>query len=193
MRNVEFNIHWRDIEGWAWEEITVRIGYTPYTHFEEILTWCSGEVREFHFSALGKLCEWWARTMRKRAYRLVDVCEELAGRELNDIIESGGFRDDWTAISQLCEAWLMTRISFDHTSSITNVLIVALTNETHFEEGSTEWTGHQIVVDWKSIGSNYHKYLERHEKNYDSRAKDCQVHAVRGSRASCQRRLKCWI
>jgi hypothetical protein len=36
-----------------------------------------------------------ARAMRKiTAYRLVDVFEELAGRELNDIIESRGLRDD---------------------------------------------------------------------------------------------------
>ena len=64
---------------------------------------------------------------------------------------------------------------------------MGLTQKTHFEEGSTECIIHRCVVNWKSIGSNYHKYLERHEKNYDSRAKDCQVHAVRGSRASCQR------
>ena len=36
-------------------------------------------------------------------YRLVDVGEELGGRELNDIVESWGCRDDETAINQLCE------------------------------------------------------------------------------------------
>ena len=50
--------------------------------------------------------------MRKRAYRLVDVCEELLGRELNDIFESRGLRDDETAINQLCGAWLVARINF---------------------------------------------------------------------------------
>jgi hypothetical protein len=30
----------------------------------------------------------------RRAYRLVDVSDDLAGRELNDIIESRGLRDD---------------------------------------------------------------------------------------------------
>jgi hypothetical protein len=43
----------------------------------------------------------------RSAYRLVDVREELAGRELNNIIESRGLRDDETAIDQLREAWLV--------------------------------------------------------------------------------------
>jgi hypothetical protein len=68
---------------------------------------------------------------------LVDVYEELAGRELNIIVESLGLRNDETAINQLCEAWLVARINFDNTS-ITNFLIAGLTNETHFEEGSRE-------------------------------------------------------
>jgi hypothetical protein len=68
---------------------------------------------------------------------LVDVSDELARRELNDILESRGLRDDETAINQLCEAWLVARINFDNTS-ITNFLIAGLTYETHFEEGSRE-------------------------------------------------------
>ena len=35
---------------------------------------------------------------------MVDVLEELAGRELNNIIERRGLRDDETAIGQLYEA-----------------------------------------------------------------------------------------
>ena len=69
---------------------------------------------------------------------MVDVYEEFLGRELNDIFESWGFRDDETAINQLCEAWLVARINFDGTSSITNVAIVGLTQETHLEEGGSE-------------------------------------------------------
>jgi hypothetical protein len=72
---------------------------------------------------------------------------------LNDIVESGGFRDDETAINQLCEASLVARINFDKTSSITNIPIVALTYETHFEESSRECINHRLVVDWKSIRS----------------------------------------
>ena len=40
--------------------------------------------------------------MRKdygETYRLVNVWEELAWRELDDISEGGGFRDDETAIN----------------------------------------------------------------------------------------------
>jgi hypothetical protein len=81
---------------------------------------------------------------------LVNVKKELARRELNDIVKSRGFRDDETAINQLCEAWLVGRINFD---SITNILIVALTYETHFEEGSSECINHRLVVNWKSIRS----------------------------------------
>ena len=45
-------------------------------------------------------------------------------------------------------AWLVatTRINFDDTSSITN-LILGLTDVTHFEEGSTEFRDHQVMVD----------------------------------------------
>ena len=81
----------------------------------------------------------------------------------------------------------MVRINFDETSSMSDIIIVGLTQETHFEEGSSECINHRCVVNWKSIRSNYHQYLERHEKNYDSRAKDCQVHAVRESRANCKK------
>ena len=152
MRNVEFNIHCRDIERWAWEEITIRIGYT---HFEEIeLTWCSGEVGEFLFSTLYPVV-WVICKSNERghgwAYRLVDVGEELAGRELDVIFESRRFRDDWTAVGQLyevCQWLLVTRINLDDTLSITN-LILFLAQVTHFKEGSTEFTDHQIVVDWK--------------------------------------------
>ena len=47
---------------------------------------------------------------------MVDVYEEFLGRELNDIFESRGFRDDETAINQLCEAWfkLVARINSGH-------------------------------------------------------------------------------
>ena len=72
------------------------------------------------------------------AYRLVDVFEELAGRELNFIIESRRLRNDWTAINQLCEAcqWLVVgRIKFD---GITNFMILGLTQETHFVVGSSK-------------------------------------------------------
>ena len=117
------------------------------------------------------------------AYRLVDVFEELTGRELNFIIESWRFGDNWTAINQLYEAWLEDGIKFDGSSSITNFMILGLTQETHFEEGSSKWIDHQLVVDWKYIWSRLSSILEKN----DSRAKDCQVHAVRGSRASCQR------
>ena len=44
---------------------------------------------------------------------------------------------------------------------MTNVLIVGLTQETHFEEGSSEWIDHQFVVDWKSIRSDDHQYMKR--------------------------------
>ena len=42
---------------------------------------------------------------------MVNVSEELAGRELDDIIDSRGCRDDETAINQLCKAcqWLVAR------------------------------------------------------------------------------------
>jgi hypothetical protein len=49
----------------------------------------------------------------------LDVGEELAGRELNDIVESRGCGDDETAINQLCETGLVERINFDKSSSIT--------------------------------------------------------------------------
>ena len=64
-------------------------------------------------------------------------------------------------------------------------MIVVLTQETHFKEGSSESSDHQFMIDWKSIGSD--EIIDIYEKNDDSRAKDCQVHAVRGSRESCQR------
>jgi len=63
--------------------------------------WCSEEVREWHFIT-----------------RLVNVIEELVGRELNYILESRGLRNDETAVHQ--------------------IVIVGLTQETHFEEGSGE-------------------------------------------------------
>ena len=88
------------------------------------------------------------------------------------------------SINYAREEWLVFRINFDDTSSIANLFIVGLTQETHFEEGSSERIDHQLVVDWKSIRSDGHQYMK---ENGDSRAKDCQVHAVRGSRASCQR------
>ena len=44
------------------------------------------------------------------AYRLIDVFEELAGRELNFIIKSRRSRDDRTAINQLWGEWLVARI-----------------------------------------------------------------------------------
>ena len=69
---------------------------------------------------------------------MVNVFEEFLGRELNVIVESRGLRDDKAAINQLCEAWLVASINFDDTSLITNVMIVSLTQETHFEEGSSE-------------------------------------------------------
>ena len=43
----------------------------------------------------------------------------------------------------------MVRLNSDDMSLITNVVIVGLTQVTHFEEGSTEFTDHQVVVDWK--------------------------------------------
>jgi hypothetical protein len=81
---------------------------------------------------------------------LVDVSEELAGRELNDIVESRGCRDDRTAIGQLSEAcqWLVARKNLVDKSSITNLRLL-LTQETHFEEGLTELFDHQAVVNWK--------------------------------------------
>ena len=36
----------------------------------------------------------------------------------------------------------MARINFDDTSSITNVMIIGLTQETHSEEGISEFSGH---------------------------------------------------
>jgi hypothetical protein len=77
----------------------------------------------------------------------------LARWELNDIVKSRGFRDDETAINQLqcVEAWLVARIHFDNTTSITNIPIVALTYETHFEKGGSECINHCLVVNWKSI------------------------------------------
>jgi hypothetical protein len=98
-----------------------------------------------------------------RAYRrLVNVREELARRELNDIVKSRGFRNDETAINQLQAAaeWLAAsriNLNFDKISLITtNILIVALTYETHFEEGSSECINHRLVVNWKSISSDDH-------------------------------------
>ena len=41
------------------------------------------------------------------------------------------------------ETWLVVRINFDKTSSITNVPILGLTNETHFEEGGSECIIHR--------------------------------------------------
>ena len=38
-----------------------------------------------------------------------------------------------------CEEWLVVaRINFDDTSSITDVFVVGLAQETHFEEGRSE-------------------------------------------------------
>ena len=82
----------------------------------------------------------------------------------------------------------MAKINFDdHTLSITNVVIVGLAQETHFEESSSELKVHKFVVGWKSIRSDSDDLQCRLEKNDDSLAMDCQKHAVRGSRASCQR------
>ena len=82
---------------------------------------------------------------------MVDVSEELAGRELNDIVESRGFRDEETAINQLCEVSLVVaRINFEDASSITNLRLL-LTQETHFDEGITELDVHPGVIDWKSL------------------------------------------
>lgn len=90
---------------------------------------------------------------------MLDVSEELAGRKLNNIIERWGCRDDEAAINQLCKAWLVARINSDDISSITNVPIVGLTYETHFEEGSSECIIHRLVADCKSIRSDDHQYL----------------------------------
>jgi hypothetical protein len=93
---------------------------------------------------------------------LVDVCEEFLGRELNDISERRGIRDEETAINQLCEVWLVARINFDDTtSSITNVTVMGLTQETHFEKGTRKFIIHQVVADWKSIRSDDHTYMKR--------------------------------
>ena len=101
-----------------------------------------------------------ARAMRKiTAYRLIDVFEELARRELNFIIESRGLRDDWTTVNHLYGARLVARIKFD-ISSITNLMVLLLTQETHFEVGSSEWIYHQLVVDWKSICSDLNTWKE---------------------------------
>ena len=79
---------------------------------------------------------------------MVNVGEELAGRELDFIVERRGFGDDETAINQLCrEAWLMARLNFNRTSSITNIPILGLTDETHFEEGCSECIIHRLVTD----------------------------------------------
>ena len=160
MRKIEFNIHWRDIERWAWEE-TIST-YTLYLFWKKKLTWCSGEVRECHFSTLGHWCErlkeQWERAPCRWAYRLVNVGEELAGRELNDIFERRGWRDDETAINQLCETQLVVKINFDETSSITDITIVGLTQETHFEEGSREWPCAFIIVRWLTAVLEIHPF-----------------------------------
>ena len=78
----------------------------------------------------------------------------------------------------------MAKINFEDTPSITNFMVVGLTQETHLEEGSSEMSDHQFVVGWKSIRSDD---LQCIKKNDDSLAKDCQKHAVRGSRDNCQR------
>ena len=47
---------------------------------------------------------------------MINVFEELVGRELNFIFESWGFGDDETAINQLFGAWLVVapaKINFD--------------------------------------------------------------------------------
>jgi hypothetical protein len=49
-----------------------------------------------------------------------------------------------------------SKINFDDMSSITNVSIVGLTQETHLKEGSSKFIIHQVVVDWKSIHSDDH-------------------------------------
>ena len=71
---------------------------TLYTHFEEIyLPGAVVRLGNAMSAHLGHYVSVVARTMRKNhgePYRLVDVCEELARRELNDIIESRGLRDD---------------------------------------------------------------------------------------------------
>ena len=80
---------------------------------------------------------------------MVDVSEELARRELNDIIKSRGLRDEDTAISQLYEAWLVVariNFKFGDTSLITNLSFL-LTQVTHFDEGVTELVNHLGVVD----------------------------------------------
>ena len=53
----------------------------------------------------------------------------------------------------------MTRINVDDhdISLITNVVIVGLTYETHFEEGSRECINHRLMVNWKSIRSDDHQ------------------------------------
>ena len=57
----------------------------------------------------------------------------------------------------------MAWINSGNTSLITHVFVVSLTQETHFEEGSSERINHQLVVDWKSTrhGSDDHQYIKR--------------------------------
>ena len=167
MRNVEFNIHWEDCDRWAW---------------------FSGEFGEWGFSTLGDLREWlegqWERS--GWAYRLVDVGEELAGRELNDIFESRRFRNDEAAINQLCKGCqsLVARINFDDKSL--TFLLLAWPMRPILKKAAAN----ELIINWWSTGNSSIRILEHMKSiNDDLRAKDCQVHAVRESRASCQRHL----
>ena len=106
------------------------------------------------------------RTMRKvtTTYWLVYVTEEFLGRELRQVelrqvehysraVKSRGCRNDCAAINQLCdEASSVTRtwVNRDNISN-TNVFILGLAQEAHFEEGLSEWIDHQRLVNWKSI------------------------------------------
>ena len=47
----------------------------------------------------------WLYGLSQRAYRLVDIFEELLGRELNYIFERSGCRNDRAAVDQLRKAW----------------------------------------------------------------------------------------
>ena len=112
---VEFNIHWRDIERWAWKRNAIRTR-TFYTYYKEMLTWCSGEVREWCFIALGQV--WWvlARAIRRITVSL-PIGQRLwgTGREGTQLYHGEAGVEGWRNCNPSTvrdETRLVTRINF---------------------------------------------------------------------------------
>ena len=121
------------------------------------------------------------------AYWLVYVTQEFLGRELYYIVKTRGCRNDSAAINQLCgEASSVTRTWINCDNIILTSLLLdwpkrpilkkALPNELTINVWLTGNPFVQTIIN-----------VQRKRLKSDSRARFCQWHAVRESRANCQK------